>query len=309
MTAELRELLPKTVDAAWAVDRLRARAIRALIIGLVAALVLAVVGALGTQDAPFGRRLVYWLCVVMPGSLLGLMFSYAVQSWGGLQRWRWLEILLVSVLVALPHTFVVVVASAMMFGLSAITPDVVLWFGVVVLFVSLVLTTINFATAPVAVVVTAVAEAVVEAVAETGATPVLAEAETEPPRESVTIAAADPAPPSQTPAGPPLMPPALAERLPLRLQSGRLLALQAEDHYLRIHTDLGSDLVLMRMTDAAALLADVPGARVHRSWWVARGAVAGISSDGARTALRLAGGPEVPVSRTARRELAAAGWL
>ncbi|WP_353218322.1 LytTR family DNA-binding domain-containing protein [Sandarakinorhabdus sp.] len=305
MTAELRELLPKTVDAAWAVDRLRARAIRALIIGLVAALVLAVVGALGTQDAPFGRRLVYWLCVVMPGSLLGLMFSYAVQSWGGLQRWRWLEILLVSVLVALPHTFVVVVASAMMFGLSAITPDVVLWFGVVVLFVSLVLTTINFATAPVAV--------VVRTVVEPASTPVLAEAGAkagdEPPGESAAIAAADPAPPSQTLAGPPLMPPALAERLPLRLQSGRLLALQAEDHYLRIHTDLGSDLVLMRMTDAAALLADVPGARVHRSWWVARGAVASISSDGARTALRLAGGPEVPVSRTARRELAAAGWL
>lgn len=265
------------------VGPLRRRAVRGLIIGLVAALVLTVLGALGTDAAPLGLRFAYWLIVVLPGSLLGLIIAFAVQSWGRLAGRLWLEALLTSLLVTVPHTFIVVVASMLMFGLQAITPAVVLWFGLIVLFVSLVLTAINFATAPTAAVLP-------------------------------NAPAPAPAPPDAVAAGPPTLPPpslppALAERLPPRLQSGRLLALAAEDHYLRIHTDLGSDLVLMRMVDAIALLADVPGARVHRSWWVARAAVTGTVRDGDRLLLSLENGLSIPVSRAERPKLAAAGWL
>lgn len=285
MTPEVRQQPQPAVHVARTVDPLRERTMRSLIIGVVAALVLTVVGALGTDQAPIGLRLGYWLAVVLPGSLLGLLMAYAVQSWGRLEGRPLLETLLVSVMVAVPHTFIVVVASTLMFGFNAITPSLIGWFGVVVLFVSLVLTAINFATSPKLVIVAA---------------PV-----------SAPVAPA-PQPQFETPpipVGPPTMPVSLAERLPVRLQSGRLLALEAEDHYLRVHTDLGSDLVLMRMVDAIAMLIDVPGARVHRSWWVARGAVDGASSDAGRTVLHLTGVLEVPVSRAAKLELVAAGWL
>ncbi len=47
-------------------------------------------------------------------------------------------------------------------------------------------------------------------------------------------------------------------RLPARLAGARLLAVEAQDHYLRLHTDRGDDLVLMRLADASIL---VGGAR------------------------------------------------
>ncbi len=44
------------------------------------------------------------------------------------------------------------------------------------------------------------------------------------------------------------------DRLPPKLRGGTLYAVQAEDHYLRIRTSKGSDLILMRMADAIAEL-------------------------------------------------------
>ncbi|WP_049974451.1 LytTR family DNA-binding domain-containing protein [Azospirillum sp. B4] len=94
-----------------------------------------------------------------------------------------------------------------------------------------------------------------------------------------------------------------------RLSDARLLALEAEDHYLRIHTDRGSDLVLMRLRDAAAELGEERGMQVHRSFWVAREAVAEATVRGQAAQLRLTDGTLVPVSRTALPRLKAAGWL
>ncbi|MBA4767355.1 MAG: LytTR family transcriptional regulator, partial [Porphyrobacter sp.] len=64
----------------------------------------------------------------------------------------------------------------------------------------------------------------------------------------------------------------LLDQLPAEIGSA-IIALEMEDHYVRVHTMLGSALVLMRMRDAVALLGDLEGMQVHRSWWVARGAV------------------------------------
>ncbi|MEA1651461.1 LytTR family DNA-binding domain-containing protein [Nitrospirillum sp. BR 11164] len=94
-----------------------------------------------------------------------------------------------------------------------------------------------------------------------------------------------------------------------RLREARLLALEAEDHYLRIHTDDGSDLVLMRLRDAIAELGEGLGMQVHRSFWVARAAVAEATVRGQAAQLRLSDGMVVPVSRTALPRLRAAGWL
>jgi len=98
------------------------------------------------------------------------------------------------------------------------------------------------------------------------------------------------------------------KRLPSRL-GGELLCLQAEDHYLRVHTPLGSDLMLCRLSDAIAELGGLPGLQVHRSYWVAKAAVAGVERNGKKLALRLTNGLEVPVSRTFLRGLRSAGWL
>ncbi|MBB6253952.1 LytTR family DNA-binding domain-containing protein [Nitrospirillum iridis] len=94
-----------------------------------------------------------------------------------------------------------------------------------------------------------------------------------------------------------------------RLSGARLLALEAEDHYLRIHTDQGSDLVLMRLRDAIADLGGEDGMQVHRSFWVAREAVAEATVRGQAAQLRLTDGTLVPVSRTALPRIKAAGWL
>lgn len=117
-----------------------------------------------------------------------------------------------------------------------------------------------------------------------------------------------PPPPLQPVAAPaPTAPSALLELLPPHLR-GSILCLENEDHYVRVHTDRGSALVLMRMRDAVAQLEGL-GARVHRSWWVARSAVVTATRQDRNWRLRLVDGREVPVARTSVAELRAQGWL
>ncbi len=89
---------------------------------------------------------------------------------------------------------------------------------------------------------------------------------------------------------------------------GRLLCLEMQDHYLKVHHSAGSEMILCRMEDAARELGGL-GRRVHRSWWVAADAVEGVEREGQRTFLRLTDGRSVPVGRSYRPDLKAAGWL
>jgi hypothetical protein len=98
------------------------------------------------------------------------------------------------------------------------------------------------------------------------------------------------------------------ERRRPKTLNGRLLFLEMEDHYLRIHTTEGSDVILCRMEDAAHELGQ-RGLRVHRSYWVATDAVAGARRDGQSWRLRLVDGREVPVGRTYKPAVRAVGWL
>ena len=102
--------------------------------------------------------------------------------------------------------------------------------------------------------------------------------------------------------------PAFLERLPAHLGTD-LIALEMEDHYVRAHTALGSELILMRMRDAVAELQGIEGAQVHRSWWVARDAVEDVKREGRNLRLVLPGGIEAPVSRARVTELKQAGWF
>ena len=112
------------------------------------------------------------------------------------------------------------------------------------------------------------------------------------------------APPTSEPA----RPARFLDRLPLRLKGATIRAVQAEDHYLRIHTDRGSDLILMRLSDAVEELEGLEGAQTHRSWWVAREAVRGVERGDGRAVLTLEGGLRAPVSRRYARALREADW-
>lgn len=98
------------------------------------------------------------------------------------------------------------------------------------------------------------------------------------------------------------------DRLPFKLRGSIIRAVQSEDHYLRVHTDRGSDLILMRLSDALAELEGLEGAQTHRSWWVAKDAVRGVSRGDGRATLTLEGGLEAPVSRRYAKALREAGW-
>ena len=97
-------------------------------------------------------------------------------------------------------------------------------------------------------------------------------------------------------------------RLPAEL--GRdLLALQMEDHYVRAHTSRGSTLLLLPLHQALGELREAPGLRVHRSWWVAAGAVDRAIQDGRNVRLVLRNGIQAPVSRASVAAARAAGML
>ncbi|MEM9085972.1 MAG: LytTR family transcriptional regulator DNA-binding domain-containing protein [Pseudomonadota bacterium] len=98
--------------------------------------------------------------------------------------------------------------------------------------------------------------------------------------------------------------PLLLGRLTAGLQSARLLALKSEGHYLKVFTDQGSELILMRLKDALAETGPVEGMQVHRSWWLARREGIERRNRDGRIELKLDEDNWVPVSRTHR-----SAWL
>jgi DNA-binding LytR/AlgR family response regulator len=58
-----------------------------------------------------------------------------------------------------------------------------------------------------------------------------------------------------------------------------------------------------------ALIGDLEGMQVHRSWWVARGAVEDVLRDGRNIRLKLARDVEAPVARAKIADLKDARWI
>jgi len=98
-------------------------------------------------------------------------------------------------------------------------------------------------------------------------------------------------------------------RLPVKYRTADLHAISSEDHYLRVHTSLGEELILMRLADAVRELSGADGLQVHRSWWVAKTSVTDEKRVDGRSLLILPSGTEVPVSRSYRGKAKEAGFI
>lgn len=105
----------------------------------------------------------------------------------------------------------------------------------------------------------------------------------------------------------PALPPIL-DRLPLD-KRGALVALSVEDHYVRVRTTRGEDLLLMRLADAIREVGTVRGAQVHRSHWAAFDHVISVAREGDRAVLSMRHGDDIPVSRRHIPTLKEAGLL
>lgn len=86
-------------------------------------------------------------------------------------------------------------------------------------------------------------------------------------------------------------------RLPKHL--GRnLLYITSQDHYIKATTELGSDLILLRFSDAVSELQKIFGMQIHRSHWVADHAVEKLIKKNASLFVLTTDGKELPVSRS-----------
>lgn len=240
--------------------------LRGLAIAVAAGGVLAFVGAFGSDEAPIGLRLIYWIPLMLIGGLWGHACSRLADRWIDEEARPWFTIGLLTVIITGPLAVVVWTWSGVIFrgGLLpvAILPFYILPVGV-----------ITFSLAAINVFLVRARPIETHAAAEGAA------------------------------------PPRFPDRLPFKLRGAAIRAVEAEDHYLRIHTDRGSDLILMRLSDAVAELEGLEGAQVHRSWWVARDAVRHARRADGRATLTLEGGLTVPVSRRYARALREAGWF
>ena len=99
------------------------------------------------------------------------------------------------------------------------------------------------------------------------------------------------------------------EHLPMKYRDAKLYAISSEDHYLRVHTSNGEELILMRLSDAVHDLKDVDGLQTHRSWWVATQAISEVKRENGRVELILKTGVSAPVSRTYQGAVKAANWI
>ena len=242
---------------------------------------LAIIGPFGSIAAPLPERLVTWIGFAWLGYACYRPMQ-SVVNWGertlALPRWG---LLAATCLVAtVPMTFAVV-------AINSLPSGGLRWPGLEVA------ATTYFSVLVIGAAVTVLFNLVQDR-----------------PRASAdgAVAASVPQTALSEPAPAPPVPHPLLDQLPPELGS-TVIALEMEDHYVRVHTRLGSGLVLMRLRDAIALLGDLEGMQVHRSWWVARSAVEDVRRDGRKISLQLGGGLEAPVARAKVADLRDARWI
>ncbi len=260
--ASLRERLAGAVHASRTVWFGR-DALRGYLVSGGAGVFLALIGAMGSYQAPLLPRLLYWVGLSVAGAVVGTGVTQLIGREGRADNHPWLYGTATVILITLPFTVVVWLVSEALF-VGRLRPETLPRYLLPVLIVTTAMTALNFL--------------VQRRPPETHAAPTGAPA------------------------------PRFLDRLPPKLRGAELYAVEAEDHYLRLHTSRGQDLILMRLSDAVAELEGIEGAQTHRSWWVAKAAVEAARRGDGRATLSLKGGAEAPVSRAYAKALREAGW-
>jgi hypothetical protein len=103
--------------------------------------------------------------------------------------------------------------------------------------------------------------------------------------------------------------PVFYEHLDSRYQEAEILAVQSEDHYLKVFTSQGDTLILMRLRDAVLALNGIEGSQVHRSWWISKSAITKTLRTDGKAVFHLKNGICVPVSRSYLKALKDTGWI
>jgi hypothetical protein len=121
------------------------------------------------------------------------------------------------------------------------------------------------------------------------------------PDSAIPVPASHPptAPETRLPPAPAALPFITASRLPADAQ---VWAVKAEEHYIKLWSDQGVDLVRYRFRDAIKDLAGRDGTQVHRSWWIDWSAVVSSHSRGRSLELILCNGLRIPVSLAHKAE-------
>jgi hypothetical protein len=263
---------------------------RGLGFSLLAGIVVALLGPFGTfEKLSIMWRLAFWISAIVGGYLFHMPLYWLGRFITESKGWPiWVAIIGSAFAAALPTSFLVNGIAVSL--LDSVTTDSILTLYPMVLALSLPLQLIGHVTA-----------------FKTGS--VLDQQMTPPhvmPQHVTTDKVDDEVLPVAVPASSQLSP--FFARLPGRIGTD-LLCLQMEDHYVRAFTTVGSEMILMRMVDAAKELEDVDGLLVHRSFWVAKKALQGWTRDGKSLTLHLSNGKNVPVARDRQAQVKATGWL
>lgn len=92
--------------------------------------------------------------------------------------------------------------------------------------------------------------------------------------------------------------PALLSRLKSQTDGTRILSLSAQDHYVEVVTDAGSELLLLRLNDAIVEASPEEGFQIHRSHWVAKAAVKQLKKSDSKVKVLLIDGREFSISQS-----------
>jgi hypothetical protein len=247
-----------------------------------ATILLTLIGPFGTfTDLALPWRGLYWTAAILCGFMILEPTIYRVLHLANRRNWHWPSALAISVLVAaVPLTAAIVLLEALMRHPPepAFMPLATYYFYVLAITVLV---------------------GGVPTLWELYRHGLLTPPQPEPPAPSAS--------PERTPTAPEPPGSRLLNRLPAE-RRGAVLALSMEDHYVRVFTDAGDSLVLLRLSDAMVEVQDVAGLQIHRSHWVASHAVARTERlpDG-RIRLHLVNGLILPVSRSFARAVREAG--
>ena len=92
--------------------------------------------------------------------------------------------------------------------------------------------------------------------------------------------------------------PALFKRLKTYPHAQKIISLSAQDHYVEVTSNLGSEMCLMRLSDAIEEMEPEKGFQIHRSHWVAKSAVVKLEAQGAAGQVELTDGRRLSVSQS-----------